>query len=216
MEPLVSSSKSNKLILSDRSFSRPIYSNTVKLLTLKFNQQKSQREGSMAFHDRIKPSNSARSPWASCNVFAQLASISKSSTKLADEIYKVRPMFFMKGVSDSSLFHASLLSHISRPFAAKLEQMRKEFNLGFNYRANSDPLRIMICVRSDECGELIRSYLIRSLGIESIFLHSKLTECDKMAKVHEFNFSLATCALILNTRLGSLPLPPTNIEKVAV
>jgi hypothetical protein len=44
-------------------------------------------------------------------------------------------------------------------------------------------LRIMICVRSDESADLIRSYLIRSLGVESIILNISLSEAEKKVGV---------------------------------
>ena len=209
-------SSAEKVILNEMGFSGTIYSNTVRSLTLKFNQQKAARNGSIAFFDRIAVTNRNRFPWASCPTLTRISSAVAESDEIkqkikSEKIFTMCPKVYIRGAPGG--FWPSLAEGKSRAYSCKLEQMRKELNLPTHFRAKHDPLRIMVCVRSDESGELIRSYLIRSLGIESVFIHSNLSEIDKKVFIHEFNFSLSTCALIFNTRAGALPLPPSKIDK---
>ena len=54
------------------------------------------------------------------------------------------------------------------------------------------------------------------MGIESIFICGNDESQAKIIKVHNFNFSQATKALIYNTRAGELPLTPKQIKKVII
>ena len=103
-----------------------------------------------------------------------------------------------------------------RPYSSKLELLRRELNLASHYRANRDTLGILFCCRTDECGELIQTYLVRSLGIESIFIHGNADKSTKIRYVHDYNFTRGVKALILNTQAGNLPLSPQFVEKVII
>ena len=106
-----------------------------------------------------------------------------------------------------SSFHSkNKLSTSFRPYSSKLELLRRELNLASHYRANRDTLGILFCCRTDECGELIQTYLVRSLGIESIFIHGNADKSTKIRYVHDYNFTRGVKALILNTQAGNLPL----------
>ena len=94
--------------------------------------------------------------------------------------------------------------------------LRRELNLASHYRANRDTLGILFCCRTDECGELIQTYLVRSLGIESIFIHGNADKSAKIRYVHDYNFTRGVKALILNTQAGNLPLSPQFVEKVII
>ena len=61
-----------------------------------------------------------------------------------------------------------------------------------------------------------KAYFKHSLGIESIFICGNDESQAKITKVHNFNFSQATKALIYNTRAGELPLTPKQIKKVII
>ena len=106
-----------------------------------------------------------------------------------------------------SSFHSkNKLSTSFRPYSSKLELLRRELNLASHYRANRDTLGILFCCRTDECGELIQTYLVRSLGIESIFIRGNADKSTKIRYVHDYNFTRGVKALILNTQAGNLPL----------
>ena len=193
-----------KTSFENTRFDDTVCFNTVDRLTISFDQNRGKRKGSMAFHDRIREKNQQKYPWATSSTINALSNVMECSSKIkqkckSQNVCRIKPKILLRKRSHDSNDILINEENIIRPYSSKLEQMRKELNLTF-YRSKVDPIRTMICVRSDECGELIRSYLLRSLRIDSVFLHSKINDEQKLQLVHEFNFSQSIQARVKNKK----------------
>jgi hypothetical protein len=72
----------------------------------------------------------------------------------------------------------------------------------------------MICVRSEESAELIRSFFLLKFKVETVYISPQAIDEEKNHLVHQFNFSKTIKLLLFNTRAGHLPLPPIGIDNI--
>ena len=203
-----------KLLLKVDKFGSSIFSNTVQACKFKINQQKAKRKGQFHFMNRIRPENTNRFPWAGSPTLISLGSIGENKHKeYTDMLNQICAL--PEKIKDKADKYATSAPIIG-PYSGKLEQLRKELELPVDYRPNMDTLGVLFCCRSDEVGELLRTYFLHSLNIESIFIQQATDRAQKITKIHEYNYTRSTKALIYNIRSGSLPLVPQKIQKVII
>jgi hypothetical protein len=214
-----------RIVLPNDFFSgqNSLYDDTISSCRITFNDDSSRRKGSMEFFNRLQNCNS--SPWALCDTLVRITSVvPKSEPPLEYEKIKLCPRIFVNHETPNKLL-AFERTRLQSCFSTKLEHLAAMMKINKKIKTENSsikcevtdqklPLKTMICVRSEESAELIRSFFLLKFKVETVYISPQAIDEEKNHLVHQFNFSKTIKLLLFNTRAGHLPLPPIGIDNI--
>ena len=210
-----------KIFLPNDNFSaqNSIYEDTISSCRMKFNEHSSSRRGALEFSNRLK--NRKRSPWACSSTLEGISSVVNSSSNVPVKYRRVElyPRIFVNNETPNKLLAYENVQ-IQYFCSTKLENLAVMMERHQKLIKTTDkaekrrPMKTMICVRSEESADLVRSFFLLKLKVESVYISPHATKEEKNRLIHQFNFSKTMKLLLFNTRAGHLPLPPIGIENI--
>ncbi|CBY31544.1 unnamed protein product [Oikopleura dioica] len=207
-----------RIVLPNDFFSgqNTIYEDTVSCCMINFDNDEPQRKGSIEFLNRLRNYN--KSPWALCDTLLGITSVVPiSEVPLKYEKIKLYPRLFVNHETPNE-FLAFERIKMQPCFSTKLEHLAAMMKI--NKKTKSEltdqkkPLKTMVCVRSEESADLIRSFFLLKFKVETVYISPHASEEEKNHLVHQFNFSKTIKLLLFNTRAGHLPFPPIGINNI--
>ncbi|CAG5090404.1 Oidioi.mRNA.OKI2018_I69.PAR.g12588.t1.cds [Oikopleura dioica] len=201
---------------NDFSGQNSIYEDTISSCRIKFNEHSSSRRGALEFSNRLK--NRKRSPWALSSTLKGISSV-VSNVPVKYRRVELYPRIFVNNETPNKLLayeNAKMQFFCSTKLenlAIMMERHQKLIKKADNAEKKR-PMKTMICVRSEESADLVRSFFLLKLKVESVYISPHATKEEKNRLIHQFNFSKTMKLLLFNTRAGHLPLPPIGIENI--